>query len=383
MKTIEEINGRIREGRAVVVTASEMKLIVEREGPRASAERVDVVTTGTFAPMCSSGLLLNTGHSSPRIRYSRAWLNGVPAYAGLAAVDLFLGATALPEEDPRNAAGPGRFRYGGGHVIEDLVRGREVRLRAEGYGTDCYPLRELVRTTTLDGLRSATLLNPRNCYQNYAVAVNLRGARPIHTYMGTLMPGAANASFCSAGELSPLLNDPFLRTIGVGTRIFLGGGTGVVIGAGTQHSPGVERNARGLPIGGAATLAVSGDLKRMAPEFLRGVSVTGYGASLAVGIGIPIPVLDEEMAFRTAVRDVDIQAPVVDYSEDYPGGTGEVLGHVDYAALRSGSITLAGRTVRTVPLSSVRAAARICAGLRRMIVEDRMTLAGPVEPLPG
>ncbi len=383
MKTIDDINARIREGRAVVVTASEMKEIVERSGPAAAAERVDVVTTGTFAPMCSSGLLINTGHSTPRMKYSKAWLNGVPAYAGLAAVDLFLGATSLPEDDPRNAVRPGAFRYGGGHVIEDLVRGREVRLRAEGYGTDCYPRRELVRMITLGGLRSATLLNPRNCYQNYAVAVNAHGSKPIHTYMGTLMPGASNASYCSAGELSPLLNDPFLRTVGVGTRIFLGGGTGLVIGAGTQHSPGVERNSRGIPVGGACTLAVSGDLGGMNAEFVRGVSVTGYGSSLAVGIGIPIPVLDEDIAFRAAVRNRDIQAPVVDFSRDYPEGTGEVLGYADYEALRSGSITLGGRTVRTVPLSSMRAAERICTALRRMIEERRLTLAEPVEALPA
>jgi uncharacterized protein (DUF39 family) len=383
VKSFCEINSRIREGRAVVVTASEMKRIVEAEGPRAAAERVDVVTTGTFAPMCSSGAVLNTGHPSPRIKMRSALLNGVPAYAGLAAVDLFLGATAIREDDPGNASFPGRFRYGGGHVIEDLLRGRDIELRATGHGTDCYPSREVRTMVSLESLVSATLLNPRNCYQNYGVAVNAHSPRPLYTYMGILAPGAANASYCSAGELSPLLNDPFYRTIGIGTRIFLGGTAGHVVFPGTQHSPCGPRSGLGIPLAGAGTLAVIGDLKRMSPEFVRGVSMTGYGASLAVGIGVPIPVLDEDMAFRTSIRDRDITAPVLDYSRDYPMGSGEPLGRVSYDELRSGEISLRGRRVRTVALSSLAAARRISEVLRDWISSGRFLLSEPIEPLPG
>lgn len=383
MKSVEEINTRIREGRAVVVTAAEMKCIVETEGTRAAAERVDVVTTGTFAPMCSSGALFNIGHPSPRIKLKTATLNGVPAHAGLAAVDLFLGATSLREGDPGNSAGPGRFAYGGGHVIEDLLRGREVELRATGHGTDCYPARELRTLISLGSLTDAVLLNPRNCYQNYSVAVNARSRRPIHTYMGILQPGPGNAAYCSAGELSPLLNDPFYRTIGLGTRIFLGGGKGYVTGHGTQHSPCVARNGRGIPLGGSGTLSVTGDLRGMSPEFVRGVSIRGYGASLAVGIGVPIPVLDEEMAFFTSVRNRDISAPVMDYSRDYPDRSGEPLGHVTYEELRSGRVVVCGREVRTVPLSSLHQAGRIAAILKDRILEGSFLLSAPVEPLPG
>jgi len=222
-KTYEEINEKIRAKKAVVVTAEEMIDVVAERGVKDAAREVDVVTTGTFGAMCSSGALLNVGHPSPRIKIQRAWLNGVPVSSGLAAVDLYVGATALAEGDPANEIHPGPFTYGGGHVIEDLVSGRDIAFRAEGYGTDCYPRRELVKTINLRDIPDAVLLNPRNAYQNYNVAVNVHSDRSIYTYLGVLRPDLANAGYSSAGQLSPLLNDPCYRTIGIGTRIFLGG----------------------------------------------------------------------------------------------------------------------------------------------------------------
>jgi len=47
---------RSKQGKAVVVTAEEIIDIVERHGDVEAARRVDVVTTGTFAPMCSWAL---------------------------------------------------------------------------------------------------------------------------------------------------------------------------------------------------------------------------------------------------------------------------------------------------------------------------------------
>ncbi|RKY00089.1 hypothetical protein DRP77_12090, partial [Candidatus Poribacteria bacterium] len=144
-KTIKEINEKIRKGQAVVVTAEEIIEIVEEKGLKKAAEEVDVVTTGTFGPMCSSGAFLNLGHPKPRIKFGggKVYINNVPAYAGLAAVDIYIGATALPEEDPRNSPRPGEFKYGGGHVIQDLVAGKDLLLVATAYGTDCYPRKRL------------------------------------------------------------------------------------------------------------------------------------------------------------------------------------------------------------------------------------------------
>jgi L-aspartate semialdehyde sulfurtransferase len=382
-KTYEEINDKIRRGKAVVVTAEEMIEVVRDRGASAAARDVDVVTTGTFGPMCSSGAVLNVGHTTPRMKIRRARLNGVEAYGGLAAVDLYVGATQVREGDPLNDAFPGRFEYGGGHVIEALVRGEDVELVAESYGTDCYPRRELETTVRLRDLRDAVLLNPRNAYQNYNVAVNAHGEREIYTYLGVLRPGLANATFCSAGQLSPLLNDPRYRTIGIGTRIFLGGGVGYVSFAGTQHDPDVPRTEGGAPTGGAGTLMVTGDLKRMSADFLRGVSMAGYGTSLAVGVGVPIPILDEELARSTAVSDAELFAPVIDYSRDYPENRPKPLAHVSYAALRAGSIEVLGRRVPAVSLSSYAKAREIAGILKAWIEAGRFALGRPVELLPG
>jgi uncharacterized protein (DUF39 family) len=382
-KTYEEINEKIREQRAVVVTAEEMIDIVDERGPAGAAEQVDVVTTGTFGPMCSSGAFINVGHTTPRMKISRAWLNDVSAYAGLAAVDLYIGATEIADGDPLNRVFPGQFPYGGGHVIEDLVAGKDLLLRAEAYGTDCYPRQALETLVNLGELNEAYLFNPRNAYQNYNVAVNKSPGRPIYTYLGVLRPRLANANYCSAGQLSPLLNDPDYRTIGVGTRIFLGGGLGHVVCQGTQHAPNSPRTENGLPTGGAGTLALTGDLKQMSTRYLRGVSITGYGVSLAVGIGVPIPILDEELARATGVRDQDILAPVVDYSEDYWNNTGEILGHVSYAELKSGQIAVGGRRIRSAGLSSYSKARAIAAELKRWIEEGRFPLGQPVDTLPA
>jgi uncharacterized protein (DUF39 family) len=383
-KTIAEINQKIKEGRAVVVTAEEMIDIVRQRGKARAAQEVDVVTTGTFGPMCSSGAYLNIGHSRPRIKLGggRVYLNGVPAYAGFAAVDLFIGADALPDDDPRNRAYPGEFNYGGGHVIEELVAGRDVRLAAAAYGTDCYPRKKLETWLNIKDLNDAVLFNMRNAYQNYNVAVNLSD-KTIYTYMGVLKPNLGSANFCSAGQLSPLLNDPYYQTIGIGTRIFLGGGVGYIAWPGTQHDPNVPRSDNGVPTRGAGTLAVIGDLKQMSPRWLMGASMMGYGVSLTVGIGVPIPVLSEEIAGYTAVADEEILAPVVDYSADYPLLRPDVLGEVSYAELKSGRIMLRGKEVPTASLSSYSRALEIAVSLKEWILGGDFQLTEPVAPLPA
>ena len=381
-KTLQEINAKIQSGDVVVVTAEEIIDNVKAEGPSEAARRVDVVTTGTFAPMCSSGAFINFGHSSPPIKASRVWLNRVPAYAGLAAVDCYIGATEPVADDPLNKVYPGEFQYGGGHVIQDLVDGKPVHLVAEAYGTDCYPNRRVEKELSLRTLPQATLCNPRNGYQNYNCAVNLTH-RTVYTYMGTLKPGAGNANYCSAGQLSPLFNDPYYRTIGIGTRIFLGGGVGYVAWHGTQHNPAVPRTDRGVPIRAAGTLWVMGDLKQMTSSYLVGVGIQGYGCSLAVGLGIPIPLLNEEIAAGTGISDEEIFTQIVDYGRDYPSGEAKSLGQVSYAELKSGTIRFQGKQVPTVPLSSTVKARAIAETLKAWIRQGQFLLSEPQFTLPA
>lgn len=383
-KTIEEINKKIKKGEAVVFTAEEIIGVVKEKGLKKASEEVDVVTTGTFGPMCSSGAYFNIGHSKPRIKLGggRAYLNDVPAYTGLAAVDLFLGATATPDDDPRNRVYPGEFNYGGGHVIEELVAGKDIHLEATAYGTDCYPRKKLETWINIKDLNQAVLFNVRNAYQNYNVAINLSN-KVIYTYMGMLKPNMGNVTYCSAGQLSPLMNDPYYKTIGIGTKIFLGGGIGYVAWQGTQFDPAVPRTKNGVPKGGAGNLAVIGDLKQMNPRWLIGTSMLGYGPTLTVGIGIPIPILSEEILKYTAVTDDQIIGTIYDYSDDYPNRTGQTVGEVTYAQLKSGKITIMGKKVPTSSLSSYPRAVEIANTLKNWVKTGKFVLTNPVASLPG
>ena len=361
-RTIQEINEKIRKGDAQVLTAEEMKKLVESSGVEVAFKEVDVVTTGTFGAMCSSGAVINLGHSDPPIKIQKAWFNDVQVCHPGAAVDLYIGATNSSEKQP--------FDYGGGHVIQELVAGNEVEFRATAYGTDCYPRTQVKTTLTKDDLNQFFLLNFRNCYQRYNCAINTSD-ETIYTYMNKLLPRMRNATFSGAGELNPLMNDPDYETIGMGTRIFLGGGQGYVIGEGTQHSPKSQ----------FGTLMVKGDAKKMSPEFLQGASFTRYGVSMYVGLGIPIPILNLGLAKKTAIRDSEIFTDVIDYSimrRDRP-----VLRKVSYAELKSGSIAVNDKKVRVSSLSSIKMAKKVARTLKSWINEGQFFLTSPIERLPN
>jgi uncharacterized protein (DUF39 family) len=381
MKSYAEINAKIEAKKAVVLTAEEVIGYVDRKGLEAAAREVDVVTTATFGPMCSSGCFLNFGHSKPKMRMSETWIDDVSAYAGVAAVDVYLGATQLRKSDPANTYYPGEFRYGGGHIIEKLVAGEQCELFALSYGTDEYPRRELRTWFSIEDLNQAVMVNPRNCYQNYNVAVNC-SERTLYTYLGQLRPNMENITYCSAGQLSPLLNDPLYQTIGVGTRVWLAGAQGHVYAEGTQHAPTCERGPGDVPSEGAGTLALTADMKQMRPDFVRGVSFQGYGVSLSLGIGIPIPILSEEILKRTTVRDSEILAPVIDYSRDYPQRTGKTICSLSYAELKSGEVKIRGREVEVGSLSSYSKALEIAELLGDEIRRGEFHLSEPLARLP-
>lgn len=382
MKTYEEINNKIQAGTAVVLTAEEIIDYVDKKGTDKAAEEVDVVTTATFGPMCSSGCFLNFGHSKPKMRISEAWLDDVLVYSGLAAVDVYLGATQLRHNDPANMDYPGEFRFGGAHVIEKLIAGDQVQLFGLSYGTDDYPKREIRTLLTIDDLNQATMVNPRNCYQNYNLAINCSD-KPVYTYLGLLKPKMKNLTYCSAGQLSPLLNDPTYETIGVGTKVWLAGAQGHVYAEGTQHASDCLRSPNGVPMEGAGTLALTGDMKSMNKKYVRGASLRGYGVSLALGVGIPIPILNETIVQRTAVRDSEIFAPVIDYSFDYPQKTGKVIAHVNYADLKKGKIEVKGASVEVAALSSYAMALEISELLKEEVSSGKFTLNPPLVPLPA
>ena len=138
-----------------------------------------------------------------------------------------------------------------------------------------------------------------------------------------------------------------------------------------------------MPQAPAGTIGVMGDLKGMKSKYLRGTSFQGYGVSLVVGLGIPIPVLDEDVLKSAAVKDEDLWAQIVDYSEDYPQGRPSALGEVNYKQLKSGKITVKGKEVPTASLSSYPKAIEIAEELKQWIKDKKFFLTEYVQNLPG
>ncbi len=370
-KTIEEINEKLKKGKAVVFTAEEAVQMAAEQGVKKCAEQIDVVTAATFGAMCSSGAMLNFGHSEPPIRMAQISLNGVEAYGGLAAVDTYIGAT-----QPGKATG---IEYGGAHVIEDLIAGKEIELCATSSGTDCYARMDVHTKITLSDLNQAYLFNPRNAYQNYAAATNTT-KKTKRTYMGTLLPGMGNVTYSTSGELSPLLKDPKLRTIGIGTRILLCGGEGYVVYEGTQAVNKAEALESGDTLFSGYALALIGDMKGMKSEYIRAATFDGYGSSLFVGIGVPLPVIDEDMMADLAVPNDRLYTYVYDYGVSTRSKA--ALKRVSYAQLRSGEIDLNGKKVRTAPLSSLFKARKISHELKAKLLDGSFEMTIPAAKLP-
>jgi len=380
LRDIPTINAKIQRRQAVVYAADAFKALVQSQGVAAAAQQVDVVVAGTFEPMEASGAILNLGHTDPPINIRDCTLDGVGAYAGFGAVDLYIGASQPVASDRAGDGDADDLRdRGGGHVIADLVAGRGVQLQARGHVTDCYPKADLTTTITKDSINQFYLFCPRGLYQNFIVGVN-GGDRLLHTYLGPLQPQLGNAVYANPGALAPLMNDPHLTTVGIGTRIFLGGGVGYIGWEGTQHFPLQKRLPNGTPIGPAATVALLGDAKQMQAEWVRGCYLKGYGPSLMLGAAVPIPIVSEDVAQSCAVQDQDVVAPVIDFS--IPRRVRPTFGLVSYAQLKSGHITLEGITVRTAPIVSLYLAQQAALTLKGWIEAGQFELTQPVAPLP-
>jgi uncharacterized protein (DUF39 family) len=367
-KSWEEINAKIAKGTAVVITAEEAAQMSTHTGPQELAKRVDVVTTGTFGAMCSSGMFINFGHPEPPIRMEQISLDGIPVFGGIAAVDAYIGATETAGVDGK---------IGGAHVIEKLIRGEEVLLKATAKGTDCYPRREIETYIQKDRVNEMILLNPRNAYQNYPAATNSTH-KILYTYMGTLLPSFLNVNYSTSGCLSPLLNDPYFRTIGIGSPVFLGGTVGSVAWNGTQFNTEKPRNHRGIPLSNAGTLMLVGNAKEMSPQWIRAAYYEKYGVTMYVGVGFAIPVLDEDMAYRVMVRNDEIETTLCDYGvEGHPG-----LKSLHYGELMSGTVEFQGKKVKTAPLSSYRRARLLAETLKQRVLGGTFPLIPPSMGLP-
>ena len=303
MKTMREIDQKIRNGSAVVYTAAEFKRLV-REGGEVTAADVDVVTTGTCGVMSGTAAILSVPVAAPGTfeRAERAWLNGVPCMPGpcpnerLGLVDLIVSGTAH--------AGAG---YGGGHLFRDIVEGREIEVVVEAAD------RTFEARATIDDLSYARLFTTRSAYRNYTAYVNRQPSRMTTIFSVTGLQGPCReASVSGCGEINPLENDPLGLAIGAGTPVLLNGSVGMVTGEGTRSTP--ER----------PNLTVIADMAGMQPRYMGGFK-TSAGPECITSLGVAIPVLDDRQVAGLRVLDEEIPLPVADIN------TRAVLGEATYA----------------------------------------------------
>ncbi len=321
MKTIAEINQKIKDGDVTVLTAKELCDAV-RSGKSISVEDVDVVTTATRGIMSGTLAILSFPVADPGVfsRAERVFLNGVPANAGpcpnehLGVIDLVVHGTA--ERDAR---------YGGGQLFHDLIRGAgiEVAVKAartgnenekagEG-GTDA----EITTTIDIDDIPFARMLTTRSAYRNYNAFVNPGAPLATIFSVADFKGNCSEAVFGGCGEINPL--EKAAGTIGVGTRILLNGAVGYVIGEGTRST----RERRNL--------SLFADMHEMDGSCISGFT-TSAGPDLINSIAVPIPVLDEDVLSHASRLDSEIKLPVVDIR------TRKEIGRTDYSQVwRSGS----------------------------------------------
>ena len=303
MKTINEIEEKIRNGSAVVYTAAEFKRLI-REGAEVTAADVDVVTTGTWGVMSGTAAILSVPVAKPGTfeRAERIWANGVPCMPGpcpnerLGIVDMIVSGTAH--------AGAG---YGGGHLFRDIVEGRGIEVVVEAAD------RSVEATVTLDDFAYARLFTTRTAYKNYTAYVNRQPTRikTIFSIEGLQGP-CREASVSGCGEINPLENDPLGLAIGAGTPVLLNGSVGMVTGEGTRSTS--ER----------PNLTVIADMAGMQPRYMGGFK-TSAGPECITSLGAAIPVLDDRQIAGLLVLDEGIPLPVADIT------TRTVLGEGTYA----------------------------------------------------
>ncbi|MDR9815938.1 MAG: methanogenesis marker 16 metalloprotein [Candidatus Methanoculleus thermohydrogenotrophicum] len=303
MKTVAEIDEKIRNGSAVVYTAAEFKRLI-REGAEVSAADVDVVTTGTCGVMSGTAAILSVPVAEPGTfeRAERAWANGVPCMPGpcpnerLGIVDLIVSGTAR--------AGAG---YGGGHLFRDIVEGREIEVVVEAAD------RTVEARVTIEDFSYARLFTTRTAYRNYTAYVNTQPTRvkTIFSLEGLTGP-CREVSVSGCGEINPLQNDPLGLAVSAGTPVLLNGSVGMVTGEGTRSTP--ER----------PNLTVIADMAGMRPRYMGGFR-TSAGPECITSLGAAIPVLDDRQVAGLRVLDEEISLPVADIN------TRAVLGEATYA----------------------------------------------------
>ena len=367
-RTYDEINEKILAGKAQVLTGVEAKALIKEKGIKHFLNNVDVVTFASFEMTTNAILYLNFGQTDPLIYFSEAYINNVAAMVS-GPTDLVLSCVSISEDNPE---------YGGAHIIEDLVKGKDLHFKSTGRNLTVFPNKEFETWFNLKNLNSARLILNQAINQNNIVACN-SGQKDLNTNMGTLIGKLENSTFNSSSYLNPLINDPYCKTIGLGSRIWISGAIGYVLGHGSNHNPVQKRNEFNIPIGPGITMSAVADLHSINPKWIRGGYLKSYGPVLYIGIGVPVPVLNEEIAEAVSITDDKIHTTIVDFS--IPRRTKPTFGQCTYQELRTSTVLINKKPTLSAPLSSMAFALEICNQLKEAIINKNLMLSEPIEPV--
>lgn len=308
-RTINEINQKIKKGKATVLTAEEISNIV-REGETPQFNDVDVVTTGTCGVMSGTAAIfhIKVGEPDSFKKAGKITLNGVPGFPGpcpnewLGSVDLIVYGTSHSTHNKD---------YGGGFLFRDIVNGNSIEVELESISG-----KTIKTITTIDEMSTAQMIGTRLAFKNYTAFVNPSQESVASIFHAINMEGPFQGlSFSGCGELNPLQNDPQRRIIKARAKVLLCGSEGLVLGQGTRSTD-LKPN-----------LMISADMHQMDPEFLGGFK-TAAGPEVFNSVAAAIPMLNEDILKDTFITNEDIQLPIADIR-----GRHEVLGFTDYASV--------------------------------------------------
>lgn len=316
-KTISEINHKLQDGTAVIMTAMEFKALV-RAGKCPTLGEVDVVTTATRAIMSgtSAMLTLPLREIGKFTQVKELRINGVPCMSafhsgntdGLA--EVVINGT---EESLDNNG-----RYGGGHVLRTLVERKPVDVECILDGA-----RRVHLSLTLDEMPFARYYTYRNGFQNYTGFTNIKNspsyqAKPFSIFSCRPIPPLGGVAVSGSGEMNPLENDRSFQVMRPGIRIFVNDAPGNLVGYGTRA------------LKGHACLSTTADMFTMDPQYMGGFK-TSCGVEVTSSVSVPFPILNSEILNGLAeCLDENIHIPIADFSDRI------ALGKVPYSEVWKG-----------------------------------------------
>jgi len=313
IRSIEEINKKIEQGEATILTAEEVSNLV-RAGKEPKAENIDVITTGTCGVMSGTAAIFHAKAGEPGSfkKAKSVLLNGVPGFPGpcpnewLGTVDMMVYGTShsIYDED-----------YGGGFLFKDIISGKDIEIELQSINGE-----KIKSTVNMDDFATARMIGTRLAFKNYTAFINPSEESVASIFHAIEMEGPYKGlSFSGCGELNPLQNDPVMNAIKTGTKVLMCGSEGIIIGNGTRSTP------------DKPNLMISADMQDMDPHFLGGFK-TAAGPEIFNSVAAAIPVLNDEILKNTYVLNKDIKLPIADIK-----GRHLPLGSTNYAQVWEGT----------------------------------------------